>query len=178
MGYNPLYVVNCDNTGLRARDSSGGFYLVFKPGSALTAGRTFTITTGDADRVLTLAGDATISGTNTGDQTNIAGNAATATALATPRNINGVAFNGTADITVTAAGSTLSDTVPIGKGGTGQITAQAAIDALTQVAGGGNEQVLTKDTASGNALWKDVPGGGGGLSQPQVMARGVFGGPF
>lgn len=42
----------------------------------------------------------TSSGTNTGDQTNITGNAATATALQTARTINGVSFNGTANITV------------------------------------------------------------------------------
>ena len=47
------------------------------------------------------------------------GNAATATALATARAINGVNFDGTAAITVTAAGSTLSDTVTVAKGGTG-----------------------------------------------------------
>jgi len=47
------------------------------------------------------------------------GNAGTATALATARSINGVSFNGTSDITVTAAGSTLSDLVPVAKGGTG-----------------------------------------------------------
>lgn len=51
------------------------------------------------------------------------GNAATATALATARAINGVNFDGTAAITVTAAGSTLSDTVPVSKGGTGLTTA-------------------------------------------------------
>lgn len=40
-----------------------------------------------------------LSGTNTGDQTNITGNAGTATALQTARNIGGVSFDGTADIT-------------------------------------------------------------------------------
>jgi len=48
------------------------------------------------------------------------GNAATATALETARTINGTSFDGTANITVTAAGSTLSDTVTVAKGGTGQ----------------------------------------------------------
>jgi len=43
-----------------------------------------------------------LSGTNTGDQTNIAGNAGTATALQTARTIDGVSFNGTANITVIA----------------------------------------------------------------------------
>ena len=51
---------------------------------------------------------AAITGTNTGDQTTITGNAGTATKLATPRNINGVAFDGSTDITVTAAAGTLT----------------------------------------------------------------------
>jgi hypothetical protein len=46
---------------------------------------------------------AAITGTNTGDQTTITGNAGTATKLATARNINGVAFDGSADITIAAA---------------------------------------------------------------------------
>lgn len=41
---------------------------------------------------------AAITGTNTGDQTTITGNAGTATKLATARNIDGIAFDGTADI--------------------------------------------------------------------------------
>ena len=53
---------------------------------------------------------------------NTTGNAGTATALATARAINGVDFDGTAPITVTAAGSTLSDTVTVAKGGTGLTT--------------------------------------------------------
>lgn len=65
------------------------------------------------------------------------GNAGSATVLATARAINGVNFNGSADITITAAGSTLSDTVPIAKGGTGQTTAAAAADALLNVSQGG-----------------------------------------
>ena len=59
-----------------------------------------------------------ITGTNTGDQTTITGNAGTATKLATARNINGVAFDGSADITIAAAasaeqltGTTLKSTV-------------------------------------------------------------------
>ena len=57
-----------------------------------------------------------LSGVNTGDQTNIFGNAATATKLATARSINGVSFDGTGDISVAAAaeqltGTTLKSTV-------------------------------------------------------------------
>lgn len=52
----------------------------------------------------------TSSGTNTGDQTSVTGNAGTATALQTARNINGIEFDGTANITVTAAAGTLTGT--------------------------------------------------------------------
>ena len=77
--------------------------------------------------------DATISG-------DIDGNAATATALETARTINGQSFNGTANITVTAAGSTLSDTVTVAKGGTG----------LTSIAD--KSLIFTSDTDTFSAL--------------------------
>ena len=56
----------------------------------------------------------------------LTGNADTATALATARAINGVNFDGSGAITVTAAGSTLSDTVTVAKGGTGATSLSAA----------------------------------------------------
>ena len=46
------------------------------------------------------------SGINTGDQVNVLGNAGTATKLEITRNINGVQFNGTSDITINAIDST------------------------------------------------------------------------
>jgi hypothetical protein len=51
-----------------------------------------------------------ITGSVTGSSGSTTGNAATATALQTARNINGVSFNGTADITVAAAAGTLTGT--------------------------------------------------------------------
>jgi uncharacterized protein (TIGR02145 family) len=51
-----------------------------------------------------------IVGNVTGSSGSTTGNAATATKLATPRNINGVAFDGSADITIPAAAGTLSGT--------------------------------------------------------------------
>lgn len=64
--------------------------------------------------------DLSLSGTNTGDQTSVTGNAGTATALQNARTINGTSFDGTANITVT---------VPVATGitglGTGVATALA-----------------------------------------------------
>lgn len=51
-----------------------------------------------------------LSGINTGDQTAVSGNAGTATKLATARAINGVNFDGSAAITVTASANTLTGT--------------------------------------------------------------------
>lgn len=54
------------------------------------------------------------SGTNTGDQTSVSGNAGTATALQNARTINGTSFNGTANITVadaTKVGLTGAETI-------------------------------------------------------------------
>lgn len=66
--------ITVGNTGLKALDTNGSHNLTFAPGSDLTVNRTLTVTTGDADRTLTLGGNATLnggthSGTNTGDQT-------------------------------------------------------------------------------------------------------------
>ena len=44
----------------------------------------------------------------------------------------------------------------IANGGTGQSTAQDAINALTQVSAAFDEEVLTKDTATGDAIWKSA----------------------
>lgn len=58
-----------NNTGLKVKDTNATHGLTLKPGSDLTADKTLTLTTGDADRTITLNGDTTLTGTNTGDQT-------------------------------------------------------------------------------------------------------------
>ncbi len=49
--------------------------------------------------------------------------------------------------------------VAISEGGSGQTAQQAAIDALTDVSGATDEHVLTKDTGTGNAIFKAASGG-------------------
>ena len=69
------------------------------------------------------------------------------------------------------------DTVPVANGGTGASTLQGAINSLTGVGGATNEYVLTKDTATGNAIFK-VPGAGGGggsIFKNAVLDYGAIG---
>nr|QNO41547.1 hypothetical protein MPGNBCFJ_00011 [Methanosarcinales archaeon ANME-2c ERB4]QNO42061.1 hypothetical protein NIICAKKE_00011 [Methanosarcinales archaeon ANME-2c ERB4]QNO42292.1 hypothetical protein OEDCDHIP_00009 [Methanosarcinales archaeon ANME-2c ERB4]QNO42451.1 hypothetical protein LBOOMNCC_00004 [Methanosarcinales archaeon ANME-2c ERB4]QNO42681.1 hypothetical protein GKPKHNMI_00003 [Methanosarcinales archaeon ANME-2c ERB4] len=58
----------------------------------------------------------------------------------------------------------------IAQGGSGQTTAQAAIDALSAVSGATNEHVLTKDTGTGNASWKAAPGAASGGDAAYTIA--------
>jgi hypothetical protein len=57
------------NTGLHLLDTNASHDLILSPGSDLTADRTLTIMTADLNRTLTLSGDSTISGANSGDIT-------------------------------------------------------------------------------------------------------------
>jgi hypothetical protein len=149
---------------------------------------------------------AAITGTNTGDQdlsalaTNsalalkanttdvntalnlkldVTGNASSATKLATTRNINGVAFDGSVDITVTANAGTLTGTtlatnvvnsslsgvgtitsgtwsgttIAVAKGGTGTNNGSiTGTSALTFAAGGTNENISIKPTGTGSVI--------------------------
>lgn len=76
------------------------------------------------------------SGTNTGDQTSVSGNAGTATQLATPRNINGVAFDGTANITVADGTKLATSAVVDNADGTiavGSVTGSEPLTAATAI---------------------------------------------
>lgn len=66
------------------------------------------VISGASTPTLAVTGTTSVSGANTGDQTNITGNAGTATALQTSRSIGGVNFNGTANIVPSII--TVSDT--------------------------------------------------------------------
>lgn len=101
-------------------------------GGSLTMG-TANIAGGNiAGTILTTAGSAaSLTDFPTLNQ-NTTGSAAT---LTTARTINGTSFNGSANITVTAAGSTLSDTVPATKGGTGLTAIGTALQVLRTNAG-------------------------------------------
>jgi hypothetical protein len=80
------------------------------------------------------------------------GNAATATKLANAKNINGVAFDGSSDITISADATTLSGTVSVEKGGTGltilpsnQLLIGNGTNPIQSIAPGLNGHVLTSN---------------------------------
>jgi hypothetical protein len=141
------------------------------------------------DAAQTFTGAQTFSSTIVGS---INGNAGTATKLAATKNINGVAFDGSADITVTAAAGTLTGTtlasnvvsssltsvgtiatgtwngttIAIANGGTGATTASAAFDALSPM------------TTAGDIIYGGISGTGTRLAkgtdgQVLVLASGV-----
>jgi hypothetical protein len=90
--------------------------------------------TGTSTPALSVTGTASVSGSNTGDQTTITGNAGTATILQTARNINGVSFNGSADITVTAAAGTLTGATLAAGVTASSLTSLGTITSLTATA--------------------------------------------
>ena len=88
----------------------------------------------------------------------------------TGKTYNGVNLSGSNTLTVSADATidqnlstnsnvsfislNLISALPIASGGTGQTTGQNALNALTSVAAAPDEYVLTKDTATGNAIFK------------------------
>lgn len=87
-------------TGLAVRSTGAAFDLTLACAEVFTAGRTLTLSLGDAARTLAIGASASVSGTNTGDQTNISGNAATVTTNA----------NLTGDVTSVGNATTLAKT--------------------------------------------------------------------
>lgn len=142
-------------TGLAIRSTGAAFDLTFATSEVLTAGRTLSFVLGDAARTLTFTGSASISGTNTGDQTTVSGNAGTATALATGRTLSitgdltwtSPSFDGSGNVTaagtlatVASAGTTGSSTaIPVitinAKGLTTSITTAAVVAPAATLSG-------------------------------------------
>jgi hypothetical protein len=149
--------ISLNQSGLVVKGATSNA-LTIKPNETLSASRTLNLKINDIDRTIDLSGnltvssDATISGTNTGDQTNITGNAGTATTLQTARSIYGNNFDGSA---------ALSQTIASTFGGTG--------NGFTKFTGAtSTEKTYTLPNASATILTDNtavtVPQGGTGLT--------------
>jgi hypothetical protein len=178
--------------------------LTIANGKTLAANNSITLAGTDATTITFPTTDATLARTDaaqtfTGTQTfsstmvgSINGNAATATKLATARKINTVDFDGSADITVTAAAGTLTGatlasnvvgssltsvgtiatgtwngtTIAIANGGTGATTKTAAFDALSPMTTAG-DIIYGGTSGTGTRLAKGSDG------QVLTLASGV-----
>ena len=78
---------------------------------------------------------------------------------------SGVANSSLESVGTLDTGTWEADVIEIGFGGTGSATQQGAINSLTNVSAATNEHVLTKDTATGNAVFKVIPSTGGDVSK-------------
>jgi hypothetical protein len=113
---------------------------------------------------------ASITGTNTGDQVNIAGNAATATKLQATVTINGIAFDGSANVTIPAIGA-----VPY-TGATQAVDLGAydlKVNGLTVGRGSGN---MESNTATGDqALASNTTGSANTASGAEALKSNTTG---
>ena len=131
--------------------------LVFEGATADAHETTFAITDPTADRTITFQN---ATGTVAHLDSDITGNAATATALATARAINGTDFDGTAAITVTAAANTLTENT-LASGVTassltsvGTLTSLTVGGAVTVGSDGSGYDVTFNSATSGDSfLW-------------------------
>lgn len=134
-------VTGLDNDGFAILDTDSSHNLYIKPGSNLTADRILTVSTGDSARTLTISGDATVSGSNTGDQ-NL---------------FRTIAVSGQDDI---VADST-TDTLTFAAGSNVTITTDATTDTITIAAtgGGGGSGTVTSVNVSGGTTGLTFSGG-------------------
>lgn len=86
-------VLTATNTGLHILDTNASHDLIVSPGSNLTADRTLTVTTGDADRTLDLGANFTLPADPNADRILFWDDSAGATAYLTPN--TGLAISGT-----------------------------------------------------------------------------------
>ena len=136
-------LINLPNTGLHILDTNASHDLILAPGSDITADRTLTFTTGDADRTVTLNGNPTLndwfdqsvkSGTSpTFDGTNITGvsldNVDEGITNYYVFNAHNGTFRESFDADVTSDGAIV--TMSIEKTGTGDLTTQFSSGVLT-----------------------------------------------
>ena len=170
-----LLTITIPNTGLRVLDTNATHYLTITPGSNLTQHRALTLVTGDANRAVTITADASIAGTNTGDQTitltgDVTGSGTGSFAATIPP--GAVTFAKIQNVSATAR---ILGRKTSGSGVTEEITASDALDFLGSTRGsvlyrgasgwailapGTNGQFLKTLGSGADPVFASLPGGG------------------
>jgi hypothetical protein len=161
--------INTGNYGMSQLDGANAFYFTIGVADNFTANRSLNIIPNDANRTINLSGNltvssaATISGTNTGDQTSVSGNAGTATALATGRTISitgdmaytSPSFDGTGN--VTAAGTLATVNANTGSFGSSTAIPNFTVNGKGLItAAGTNVVIAPAGTLTGTTLASNV----------------------
>ena len=176
--------------GIRILDSSGDHRLSINGGDELTADRGLNFVVNDANRTLNLSGNltvpsaATVSGTNTGDQTTVSGNAGTATAAlglktaTTTVSIDSATAPSSGQV-LTATSSTAANWQTPAATGVTSVATSGAVNGLTLTGGPitSTGTVTLGGTLSGGSLTSAVSGilpvanGGTGINNAGTLTN-------
>lgn len=142
-------------SGLKIKDTDASHTLGIVGGSNLTADRTLTVTTGDANRALTLTADASVGGTNTGDQ-NL---------------FSTIAVSGQSNVVADAA----ADTLTLAAGANITITTDASTDTITIAGSASGGKAADQQVFTSSGTWTK-PSGFGAKAYAFIQAWGAGGG--
>jgi hypothetical protein len=120
--------ITVNNAGLNLKAASNSNILRVIPSSTLTTTRVLSLATGDSDRTLTFTSDASIGGTNTGDQLVF----------------KTISVSGQSDVVA----DTITDTLTLVAGSGMTITTNASTDTITFVSTGGGGGIPDDDSVS------------------------------
>ena len=137
-----------------------GKFFIGSATNTVESAYTFPTADGTANQILQTDGLGTVSFVDETDTTYTAGDGLRLVGTefsVLPKTNGGLVFESAA-LAVDLGATSITGTLGIGDGGTGQTTQQAALDAITNATSGTTGQVLTTDGT--NASWQDASGGG------------------
>lgn len=153
--------VTVGNTGLHILDTNASHDLIIKPGSDLTADRTLTLTTGNADRIITLSGNLTVESASLVNQdlTSDASPTFDDLTISTPVNIYALSHDAFADFAAAKHYDWTNETHALVTTGNGTFGALGVNDGATP-------DLVTYDVdfASSGTLAMQLYGAGGGTA--------------
>jgi len=137
-----------------------GKFFIGSASNSVESAYTLPTADGSANQILKTNGAGAVSFANEADTTYTAGDGLdlAGTEFSADLKANGGIVVESTELAVDLGASSITGTLDIGDGGTGQTTQQAALDAVTSASSGTTGQVLTTDGT--NASWQDASGGG------------------
>ncbi len=147
-----------------------GKFFIGSATNTVESAYTFPTADGTANQILQTDGSGAVSFVDETDTTYTAGDGLRLVGTefsVLPKTNGGLVFESAA-LAVDLGATSITGTLGIGDGGTGQTTQQAALDAITNATSGTTGQVLTTDGT--NASWQDASGGSSGYKLLQTYS--------